>query len=793
MIFSTIRSAFRSLKRSNLLGTLNIAGLTVALTATFFITSFVHSEYSIDSQLEERDHLFRIIRSVEGPKSSYRTPTLSAVFGDKLSTDLGLDEGSITRVYKDNELVTYNELSILEDNFLYVDKNFLMLFQYPFDYGNAKTALADKNSVVISHEKSVQYFGDENPIGKIIDIDGKGPLVVSGVLSNDIEKSHLQIEFLAPIEAMGYSKRILQAENVHSTNFYLYLSNKENSAYYQQNLQRLSQSYFQEEAMTSAISTKLSLQPLSEVYFDKDTTFDIAQHGDKSLVKSLSLITILILLIAGANFINFTMASCLRKVKTFGVRKALGSSKRALLTLLLTETYLSVIISMVLAALLYTMIQNHLPYDIVDASKPIITSASIFYFVIGSVLLTLAMGLYPAWTASSISSKNALTRKTSVIKHRKLQNGLLTFQFVGALVLIIVTMVISGQFNYMKTKELGVDKEQVLIFSSNNKHSWRNKEQIGNEVAQLNTVQQVAMVYGGIPGSTSESYEYLAEGSEVSFQFKTAFTDINFLETLDLKLISGRGFEKDISTDLTEAVVINEAAAKRLGWPEVNVIGIELTNPAEEQIGKRKIIGVIKDYHFESMRNLIDPLILCPTGWEESFLVKLSTTNYNQSIADIESIWNTYVPKYPFSYRFLDDSFQKLHEADTKQRETLYFFSLISILIACFGVFGLSALALQMRTKEIAIRKVLGASMLNNLKVLSSSFIKLLLVANLVALPLSWFLSKEWLMNFSYRTDLKPVYFITGSAIVIIVIMAIVFSQAFRVSKTNPSVSLRLE
>ncbi len=793
MLSTTIKSAFRSLKKSRLLGILNISGLTVALTASFFMLSYIHSEFSIDHQLKKQNHLYRIIRSVEGPKSSYRTPSLSAVFKDKLSIDLGLEEESITRVYKDNELVTYNELSILEDNFLYVDPNFFMLMPFSFEYGNAQTALGNKNSVIISNQKSLQYFGDENPIGKVIEIDGKGSLVVSGVLANDTEKSHLQIEFLAPIDAMGYSKRLLIAEDVHSTIFYVSLPNENSKAHYDQSLKQLSKSYFEEEAMASAISTTLTLQPLYEVYFDNSTTFDIARHGDQSLINGLSLVTILVLLIAGANFINFTMASHLKKIKVFGVRKALGSSKSALLILLLVETYISVIISMVLAALLFLLIQDYLPNEMAGTNKFLITPKFFFYFVIGSVLFALAMGLYPAWAAASISSKNALTGKASLLKYKTLQNGLLTFQFVGALVLIIITIVISSQFNYMQTKELGVDKEQVLIFSSNNKHSWRNKEHIRNEVAQLNTVQKVAMAYGGIPGSASESYEYVAEGNESSFQFKTAFTDINFPETLGLEVVAGRVFDKEILTDTKDAIVINEIAAKRLGWPEINVIGNDLTNLTEEQIGKRKIIGIIKDYHFESMRNKIDPLILCPTGWEESFLVKLSTTAYSQSIADIESIWNTYVPKYPFNYRFLDDSFQKLHEADTRQREILYFFSLVAILIACFGVLGLSALALQMRTKEIAIRKVLGASLLNNLKVLSSSFIRLLFIANLIALPLTWFLSREWLMNFSYRTDLKPVHFITGSAMVFLIIMLIVLSQAFRVSRTNPTISLRLE
>ena len=787
MLLIKIKFALRTLRRFSFFSFLNIFGLSISLVASITIFQFVISEYKVDSNLKNKDRIFRVIRTIEDSKTSYSSPTLSAVFRDQLSLDLNLSHEKILRVYRDDELITYDNKSFFEDNVLFVDQNFFSFFDYPFKLGNRISSLEKPNSAVISSSVAKKYFGDQNPLGKVMQLDGKGSLEITGVLEDFTTKGHLEIEFVVSMHAMGYTNRIMDEKDVHAHSYYVMLPSL-TLEHYNTQLSYFNERYFADD-LKSPLYTKLSLQPLREIYFKRNLRNDIALHGNEALAQSLLVIAILIILVTGANFINFSLTLSTKRVREVSVRKILGSSRISLISQSLLETFVTIGI-----AILITLLVNGIFSDYLKDYLQLQWTLEINFITIISIvgflaLLTLVFGLYPALISSR--SRKSLSNPEDKVKTSLLQNGLLIFQFISALVLIIVTLIISKQFNYMQQKELGLSTEQIMLFNSNNRNSWLNKDRIKDEVAQIGNVVNLSTAYGVLPGSSAELFTYETHNSQ--FQWKTAFADHNLIEVLDLNLITGRNFDQNKLIDKTNSVLINEAAARELGWPEAPVVGSYLTSPDFTTNESKAVIGVIKDYHFESFKQQIEPLVISYSEWDETFVVKLAANNYQQTISDIEAVWKRYVPKHPFTFRFLDDTFQRLFEADTKQRKILYIFSALAIIIAGIGALGLSSLIMQTRFKEVAIRRVLGASTSSLIRLLSSSFFKTLLLANLVALPVAWYVSISWLSNFSYQTDLSADIFLKGSLLLATVITLLVLIQARNVTSVNPTDSLRTE
>ncbi len=790
MIRHNIKTTFRALIKLSLFSMLNMLGLIVALVVFFLILQFASTEYHADSTFEKGETIFRVIRTINDENSSFQSPTLAATYKNQLAIDLDISQNQILRLFRDNELVTYDNKSFFESNVLFADKYFFEIFNYPFLFGNPLTALEKPNSVVLSTEMAKKYFGENNPIGKIIELEGKGLLEVTGVLSQMKVKSHLQIDFIAPISALGYTSRLLTNSEIQAFSYYLLIS--QDNKWILSNFEKLTNRYF-EKGNNYENNIKLSLQPLVNIYFDEPMRNDLAEHGNKKLVNGLLVIAILVLLIAGVNFLNLTLAAFLKRIKEVGIRKILGSSQKVLIFQFLLEIYFSITIVVILA-LICSIYLIRINENLNHLKAALAFDAKLILGLIGfSFILTLLFGLYPAVVLSSQNISSALSKKIGNLKSSFLQDSLLIFQFFAAIVLIILSIVVSKQFDFLQQKEIGLITDQILVFDSNNKHSWKNKELIRQEVERLNGVKSVAMIYGGLPEHPTESYAYITPKSDRNFLWKTAFTSLNAIDVLQLKILDGRDFDPMLKSDKGNSAILNETAAKELGWPSEDIVGRTLVRPGLEFKEPLIIIGVIKDYHFESYKNQIEPLVITSTDWEETFVVKLTSKSYQNTIKEIEAIWSKYVPKYPFTYQFLDDTFKKMHIEDTKQRIALYLFSALSILISTIGVLGLSSFILELKTKEIAIRAVLGASLSNMLKLFSAKFIKLLCIASFIAVPLSLFLAELWLTDFKYRIKLDIMIFIYGCAAVMVTIISLLCLQIWKATVSNPTENLSNE
>lgn len=786
MFVLKLKSALRALFRSDIFTALNIIGLAISLGAIMSIFLYVNSELGTDRQFTERNNTYRIIRKVEEPNSSYQSPTLAGPFHEILSIELGIPKSEIVRVYRDDELVSYKSSVFFESNFLYVDSNFFQILDYPFQIGSHEKALEKLNSVVISERIAAKYFGDLNPIGEMLEIDGKGLLEVSAVLAKPKAKSHLDIDFVVNNGAMGYAKRFLTDMDSHAMTFYLQIP-KEKTALISSNLNSISTKYLNKSQTSS--HTSLSLQALPEIYFDKAMEFDIARHGNWALIQAMMAIAIILSLLVAANFINLTIAKLSKGVRKIGLKKILGSSKRSLLIDWAIELYLIILLAAVIGGLgSYSLLPSLMDLYGINLIFPhwsnLLIGGSVF-----TLLLTMLILLIPGLIFSAIPSFYALSGKLRSLKSNRIQHGLLFFQFVVAFVLIVFSVSINKQYQYMQEKELGLNDNQVLIFNSNNKHSWKNKEHIQDAISNLSGVQEVSMAYGGLPGSPTEALSYQIDNR--TFQWNTAFVRPNLTELLDIRVLDGKGFDVGKELERQESVLLNARAATELGWPQESIIGKAIKT--EEDSSFKRILGIVQDFHYQSFTKEIGPLVMQSTDAEETFVVKLEAAASGALLTEIEKIWQSYVPKYPFSYLFLDEGFQKMHLENTKQGKIIFLFTLLTLIIASIGTLSLSAFIQQLKVKEIAIRKVLGASIGGIIYSLSSNILSVLVLACLIASPLAIFVVKSWLVDFHYQIPLSPLIFILGYVVIILIVLFLIIGQSWRAATSNPIDSLKRE
>ncbi|OEK04938.1 ABC transporter permease [Roseivirga misakiensis] len=785
MIWSKLKFAIRAISRYNFFTHIQILGLAVALSATCLIYFFVNTELNVDSHISEKETIYRVIRKVEEANSSYKSPTLPGPFNDLISLRAELPKENILRVYQDDELITYDNQSFFEPNVLYVDNNFLDVLDYKLQIGNPATILKNVNSAVISSRIAKKYFDKTNPIGETLEVEGKGTIEIAGVLAEETTKSHLQVDFLVNNSAMGYSSRFLTDKETHVFSYYLKIPSQALEVI-EYALKDLSDEHLN---LNTSKSVSLELQPLTDIYLDEPMKYDIAQHNNWVLIQTLVVIGIILLTVVAANFVNLNIAKLFKGVKKVGIKKVLGSTTRTLIFDWALEVYLVILFATLVA---YGGCYFILPYLSqpfgINVSLPQTNTLILIIFLIPT-LLTSIITAVPAFILLSIKPSETLKGKVTGVKTNVVQQGLLSMQFATAFVMIVLTVVIVKQFQFMQSKEIGLNGEQVLIFDSNNKHSWQNRNHITDEIKKISGVKDIAMAYGGLPKSPSEISAYEIDG--LQFQWNTAIVQPNLIDLLDIKIVAGRTFDEQIVSEMESSVLLNESAAKMLGWPQKNLVGQNLS--LTENSETKKVIGIVKDYHYQSLKSEIEPLVLQSSNWGETFIVKIASQNYAGILSEVEEVWKQYVPRYPFYYRFLDDSFQQMHLEDTKNRQIIFLFTILTILITSMGTLSMVALIQESKVKEVTIRKVLGAPLSGIFYLLSFNFVKVLTFSSLIAVPLAWLMAKRWLDEFSYRIDISPSLFLIGFSLLSVIIITLIISQSWKTATLNPVKRLRAE
>ncbi|MTI41985.1 ABC transporter permease [Fulvivirga lutimaris] len=788
-------ATYRNLKKRPFFLMLNVLGLTLGVLISTLIALYVNTEFSTDKGLAKSEHIYRLLRNSVRDGQDYRVGVTSGPFAEALVNDFPNEVESTLRVMPTDGLVSVNDETHYNEDFFYLaDSNFFEFFNYEFVYGDASTSFTNPQSVILTEATSKRLYGDKNPINKTIRLDRDFEFIVTGVIKVPVVKSHLDFNMISRIDVIRNFNFFKQW---WSNNLVTYVKVSEASS--QTKLEALfpgfMEKYFGEDFIKTGRKMGLELQKIRDMYFDSDVQYDNYVHGNIDTVYIFLWVGIFLIVIACINFVNLTTAVSSLRSKEVGVRKILGSNKKQLLTQYMLEAFaicgFSVIVGFMLVEILLPQFNSL--YNL-DLQINWFNKQTIIYGSSTVLILVTLSGVYPALLLSSFNPLNTIKGKVAAsgTMSALLRKGLVIFQFTCSILLFIATLVISGQMSFLSSKPLGFDKEYVVLINNNNQDLQSNLDLFTERVEQVNGVQTVSTMTGE-PGGFHDTNSLHLEGNEDGFAMRTVFCDASYFQTFGLEMSTGRFFRKDNQPDLENAIVINETASKSFGFatPE-DALGKRLKNQFADS-AFREIIGVVKDYNFSSLKDKMEALVLSPSRRAWKIAIKLSSTNVQQQLADIEVEYKRIVNVYPFEYQFLDAKIEAMYNEEVTQKNIFILFSLTSIGISCLGILGLAAFTANQRSKEISIRKVLGASVYNISLQLSSQFTKLVLAANLIAWPLAWLFADEWLSNFAYSISLNPFYFIIAGVATLIIALLTILYQSLSAAISNPIDALKEE
>ncbi len=801
MLYNYLKIAFRNLFRHKGFSFINIAGLTLGLTACLLIGLFVWDEKQFDKFVPDGERVFRVYYEITNNEGTSHIATTPPMFTTVLQQNFPEVEKTL-RVLNNPAKILFEvaDKEMYEEEGIFAEPAFFDFFPLPFVYGSSNNALDAPATIVISQTIAQKYFNSENPVGREIRLD-KELFRVTGVFREN-PKFHLAAKYILPLAAAGLPDERLKAWDWYAFNNYVKLRKGADFQALETKFQKYAYPFIKDEHA----SNLPVFQPLQAIHLYSATfKYDIAVRGNITYVRALSLIAVFILLIACFNFVNLATAKSLQRAKEVGVRKTIGASRRQLMgqfigeTLLLT--FVSILVSVVLTYLALPWLNDFTQKQI---SLNFLGNPVILILLLGLTLVVgILAGFYPAMVLSGFQPlkvlKGTVISDVSPGKVPWLRHGLVVLQFTLSVLLIIGSLVVITQINYLHQKHLGFDKEEIMFFPMQGDNLEKNYEAFKNELRQVPGVSAVSIGYG-FPGDMFGDgiITLTRRGVPISVKATQVMVDHDYIKTLGLRLLAGRDFSRGYKTDNTAAYIINETALKELGFtsPE-QALGHSLSWPTwrnPELLKKGQIIGVVKDFHYKSLYDKVEPAVLhiYPEAyWKVA--VKMKTADISRTINLVQGIWNKFTPDYPLEYTFLDQSFATMYKAEDNLKSLLWIFTGITIFVSCLGLFGLAAYAAERRRKEVGIRKVLGASINQITVLLSKDFVKLVVVAFLLASPVAWYCMHQWLQNFAYRIAITWWIFAIAGLVSLGIAFLTVGFQAFKAAISNPVNALRNE
>ncbi|MBF9252565.1 ABC transporter permease [Pontibacter sp. 172403-2] len=808
MLRNYFKTAYRHLIRHKGFTFINIAGLALGLTACLLIGLFVYDELQYDRFLPEGDQVYRIydeVASPDGDETVLPTPPMFSTTLEQSFPEVEQTVRILMQQFDGQNLVEWGEKRTYEQGQFFVDPGFFQVFPLSFKYGSPEKALDDPSSVVISDKFAEKVFRGKDPVGQKISVN-KQPLLVRGVFRSN-SKFHLPVNFILPMAAAE-----LPAERMKSwgwQQFYTYVKLRKGTdpAFIESKFRDIVKKQL-DPATNEPYKYTPSFQPLSQIYlYSASFKYNMFLKGNITYVKALSIIAIFILLIACFNFVNLATAKSMQRAKEVGVRKAVGASRGQLMQQFIAETLLLTLMSVVFATALTSLVLPSLnAFTGKEMSFNIFSNPQLLLLLLGLTLVVgVLAGFYPALVLSGFNPvrvlKGAVISDSRIGKVQWLRHGLIVVQFAVSIFLIISAVIVFRQVSYLHNKDLGFNRDQIMFFQMRGDNMFESYETFKQELKKLPGVANVSMGYG-FPGDATAGDGIIVpqNGEQVMHHVTQLMVDYDYLNTLDVKLVAGRPFSKEYQTDTDHAFMINETAVRELGYgsPE-KALGQTLfwnvwsdTNP--DTLKEGKIIGVVKDFHYKSLYDKMEPTVLQifpPAYWKVA--VKIKAGNIPHAIEEVTKVWDKYAPDYPIEYIFMDDNFQKMYKAEDKLRSLLWIFTGVAIFVACLGLFGLAAYAAERRKKEIGIRKVLGAETSSIVALLSKEFLKLVIVAALLAFPVAWYAMHVWLQDFAYRISMPLWAFVVAGLVAAIVAFLTISYQAIKAATANPVNNLRIE
>ena len=819
MLKNYFKIAIRNLLKRKVYTLINILGLATGMAVCLLIILFINDELSFDKFHEKGDQVYRIALERKYPGRSTSYAIIPQTIGEAIRKEFP-EVLESTRLFNftgggGDFFVKINDKVFQEKNVLLADSNFFRVFSGTFLQGDPATALQKPNTAVINESTAKRYFGSAaNAMGKMFETDGdnNNKFMISAVCKDWPDNSHFIFDMLISSATFQNTRQPNYINFSAST--YLLLNKNASADALEAKFPQIIQKYVAgdiEKRMSQTFQQFTAagngyhyyLQPLKKIHLISDLEAELRPNGSIKAVYIFGIVAVFILFLASINFINLSTARSLERAKEVGIRKTFGSERRSLISQFLLESvllsFISIIVAIIFIILLLPLF-NQVSGKVLTATYFLhpLRIAILFGF---AILVGLIAGIYPALVLSSFKPIVVLKGKFKSSSYgMALRNGLVIFQFSISVILIICTIIVNRQMNYMLGDRLGFKKDHIIVVERSDLLDKQTKA-FKTEVSKIAGVEFVSSA-SSMPGTQNFfGTTFQPVGSKEPITGRGLIVDDQYASSLGIELKEGRFFSKDFSTD-SLSIVLNEKAVAEMGLK--NPVGTRLTSPDDlfnSLDGKTKyeytVVGVIKDFHFQSLHQKITPLVIANASKfgdvSNVTAVRIKADNFKSAVASIDATWKQFVPQRPFSYSFLDKNLAEQYHAEQTTQRVFTIFSVLAIFIGCIGLLGLAAYSTQQRNREISIRKVLGASMSNIVTMLSKDFLKLVVIAAVIAFPIAWFAMHTWLQDFAYRTSISWWVFLMAGLLSAIIALATISFQAIKAAIANPVKSLRTE
>lgn len=794
--------AFRNIRKDKFYSFINVFGLVLGIASCIFIAIYIHDELSYDRFHSKADRIYRVIEFIETEGSGERSSSAPFPTGPTLAEDFSTLIESQVRLFDFQSptlLITERDSKkeFNEPDVLFVDSTFFQIFDYEVIKGDKSKALQEPNSILLTESSARRYFGNEDPIGKILQIEGRQDLVVTAVMPDPPSNAHFRFDFLISFSTLRNFFGGQYPDNWYWNPCWTYIVLKQgvSPSDVERNFPAFVQKYFPEFIRAEA---RMALQALTDIHLKSDLEFEMQANSSAENIYVFTVIGAVILFIACMNFMNLSTARSAKRAREVGLRKTLGSQRRQLIMQFLMESliisFVAIVFAVAVAALglpaFNSLAEKNIGFEIFTNPLILILLASIFLVVgIGS-------GLYPALVLSSFIPIKVL--KDSQAKGGRgamLRKALVVMQFSLSIIMIISTVIAIHQLDYLRQSDTGFDKDQILYISALRTPITQTYDAFKKEMEERPDVETVTGLLD-LLGSKHQGDNFRFEGMDKSKLFSVMWVTHDFFKAFGLEIVAGRPFMENITTDDTLALIVNEAMAKQFNWTPEEAVG----KPYDWQRFHGQIVGVVNDFNFVSKHKRIEPLVIQLRSNPNQFnfslkyvAIKLNTDNLPATVAAVEAKWKELAPGRPFDYFFLDQELDKLYKDEERLGKVAGIFSGLAVIVACLGLFALASFMADERRKEIGIRKVMGGSVTQIVTLLSADFSRLIGIAFLIACPLAWYAVTAWLSNFAFHVEPNWFVFVIVGAITLMIALLTISYRALQAAYTDPVKTLRHE
>lgn len=797
--------ALRGILKSKVFSFINIAGLSIGLATVITIVAYVRLELSYDRFHADADNIYRItterVNDGAPEHSAQSASALAPVLNESLA---GLEK--TVRILPYSGLVSIDKQNkVRESRFCFVDSSFFEVFGFRVREGSLSDALNRPLSLVITESAANRYFGSSSVVGRELFFEDTRKTLsfnIAAVIEDMPQNSHFKFDFIAAHTSLQSVWPNAMA-NWHYPPVYLYvkMTDGQSREAINEQLRTIALThlpdYVKEEKRT------FRAQRITDIHLHSALQNEWEANSSYASVRTFSLVAALILFVACINYMNLAIAKSLHRTAEVGIRKTLGAARLQLTRMFICESIVITGVALVFAVPLAQVASVAFFKDFLDKELSfdfLFGETGLLYLLGGVLLIGLLAGFYPAVYMSSFKPIRALKGKVAAAGSALgLRKGLIVFQFSISAMLLIGSLVVMRQVDFMRNKDLGFDEEHIVAIALNDRESQRNYLSLKEKLLQESFVES-ATVSATLPaGEGFYEWEVAAEGFEdrKDIALKSVNTDEDFINTYGIKMLAGRDFSKDIISDKEQAFILNEAAARKFGWNDPVGKEFQLTfYISDAVVRKGKVIGMVEDFHYQSLYSTIEPLVIfinTHPNYADYVSLRLSPGKLDEQIEKLGAVWNSFNPNKPLEFSFLDDDLDRLYKSEQSTSSLLTVFTGLSVLISCLGLFGLTSFSVQQRTKEIGIRKVLGAGVFSILKLVAKEYIWLVVVANIVVWPLAWYFADQWLAKFAYRIDMEVTILFFTAVLIMIVTMLTVGAKALKSALMNPVDSLRYE